>query len=1169
MNQNSESSAHYSMNKHEVKGEPKGFPKDMEICIDEYDWIISMNAEASLFFQFRPGENKKCKISELAANPDEKLALIDALQNLDTKDESIFQREDQYFRLRKFSEQEQAKNFTYYVIREAGEELRRNEKNKRLLAEMQIKLTGTSRGFWEWDFRNNYLHFSAEYYEMLSFNPEDFSATYENWLQLIHPEDQEAANERAQAWLKHKKEEYKNEFRLKTANGKWIWIKARGHVVAHDNKGNALRMVGSHEIIDKEKKAELALKKSEERYADLFYNQPIALWEEDFSDVNEMITELIKEGHKINEEYLYAKPDLVQELAYKIKIIRSNKRAQEQENYSMGAQTLINTLLELIPQVLVRQLLAIARKEKNFQMEYSSPGKQNEMLTYILNWSVLPAYEQNYSRVLISCTDITQNIKLAKKLKDSQERMQAAVEGSNDGLWDWDLQTNKAFHSERFARMLGYEPHELPYTVEAWNQLLHPDDIKMAYQEVDNYLSGRTASYESVFRMKAKDGSYKWIKGRGKFLADDEGKPKRFIGFNTDITQEVLSKNALSASEHLLKTTINSINNLIIYLSPDFRIQLANTAAAKIMGLRPERFQGSLCYELFYGRTSPCEHCPVEMAMKQQNPIAQQKIRPDGKILNRTIYPVIRDGQLHGNVVIAEDISDEVKIQEDLLRAKIKAEENEAKLKLLYHNMPNGSVQVNRDYIIESVNEVTCSITGYKKEELIGKPCGIICPKGPHKCPIFDMGKSKIDNDETFIKSKDGRLIPILKSCRRFQLHDTDIIIENFQDITQLRKMEKDLVEAKDKAEESDRLKSAFLANMSHEIRTPMNGIMGFAELLREHKLTIEEKSTYLNIIEKNGKRMLDIIGDLIDISRIEAGITEVHKEITNIPELIKECCQFFQPEAQSLGLMLSVKNNHQEISIITDRMKLHQILANLVKNAIKYTKQGSIEIGYYTKADRVHFYVKDSGIGIPKSLQEKIFERFRQAEMDLAREYEGAGLGLSICKAYVEMLGGSIQVKSEPGKGSCFSFHIHNSSIHGEIDDKSVIETEPKQEYTINSEILIAEDDEDAFFLIEQFLSKRGIICHHARNGRDAVAMASANNKYKIVLMDIKMPFMDGYEATRQIKKIRPDLKIFVQTAFAAPGDRQNAIKAGCDGFITKPLNLDKLFTLIAKNHE
>jgi PAS domain S-box-containing protein len=424
------------------------------------------------------------------------------------------------------------------------------------------------------------------------------------------------------------------------------------------------------------------------------------------------------------------------------------------------------------------------------------------------------------------------------------------------------------------------------------------------------------------------------------------------------------------------------------------------------------------------------------------------------------------------------------------------------------------------------------------------------------------------------------------------------------QDITEQKKLTADLIAAKNKAEEGERLKTAFLANMSHEIRTPMNGILGFAELLKEPNLSGHEQQEYIRIIEKSGARMLNIINDIVDISKIEAGLTEIHIEESNINEQIEYIYDFFKPEIESKGIKFFFRNglSAKESVIKTDREKMFAILTNLVKNAIKYSFGGTIEFGYIPigmtgqenegaqNTVEVHgraslqrpvslqhpmslqhpaflqFYVKDCGIGIPKDRQDAIFERFVQADIGDKRAFQGAGLGLSITKAYVEMLGGKIWVDSEEGKGSIFYFTVpYNIERHEMARDVNV-SVEDTPHYIKPLKILIAEDDEGSARLISLIVRKFSKEILYAVTGVEAVEVCRNNPDIDLVLMDIKMPVMDGYEASRQIRQFNTDVVIVAQTAYALLGDREKTIGAGCNDYLSKPVKKDQLLELMKK---
>ncbi|MBA4410559.1 MAG: hybrid sensor histidine kinase/response regulator [Odoribacter sp.] len=382
-----------------------------------------------------------------------------------------------------------------------------------------------------------------------------------------------------------------------------------------------------------------------------------------------------------------------------------------------------------------------------------------------------------------------------------------------------------------------------------------------------------------------------------------------------------------------------------------------------------------------------------------------------------------------------------------------------------------------------------------------------------------------------------------------------------------------ELVIAKEHAEQSDRLKSAFLANMSHEIRTPMNGILGFASILKEADLTGEEQREYLELMEQSGARMLNIINDIVDISKIESGLMEVHSKESNINEQIDYIHTFFKPEMDKKRIQFFSKKSlpGKEAVINTDREKIYAILTNLVKNAIKYTDEGSIEFGYNLKTERqttvLEFFIKDTGIGIPKHMQEAIFERFIQADITDKMARQGAGLGLSISKAFVELLGGKIRVSSEEGKDSIFYFTIpYKSQPHTKSDITTFVSDEGEKGQIRNLKVLIVEDDKISDLLILTMLKKISHQVLHSETGVEAIETCRNNPDLDLVLMDIKMPDMNGYEATRQIRQFNNDIIIIAQTAFGLSGDRGKAIEAGCNDYITKPINKDKLLPLIQK---
>jgi len=381
--------------------------------------------------------------------------------------------------------------------------------------------------------------------------------------------------------------------------------------------------------------------------------------------------------------------------------------------------------------------------------------------------------------------------------------------------------------------------------------------------------------------------------------------------------------------------------------------------------------------------------------------------------------------------------------------------------------------------------------------------------------------------------------------------------------IEEKEKREAELIAAKEIAEESDELKTAFLQNISHKIRTPLNGIIGFSELLNHEDLNKDEIKEFTSLIGQSGKRLLEIVNNVLDISKIQTGQVRIERKPVSINSLFSDLLTFFDPvaKAKSINLNYHIPEN-EDRTIFSDEGKLNQILTNLISNAIKFTKSGDIDYGYEIKDDFVQLYVKDTGLGIPPKLYEKVFEKFVQTDQSLCKDYEGAGLGLSICKGLVELLGGNIWFDSEINKGSTFYFVIpYKTIVEPSQTVEKYSEIPGKRSHRI---ILIAEDDWISFQYLRTILEKSDITVLHAENGEQAVELVRNTSEIDLILMDIKMPVMDGIEATKIIKRIRPDLPIIAQTAYTYSEEKSKISAIGCDEYLTKPLEYAKLNELL-----
>jgi len=524
--------------------------------------------------------------------------------------------------------------------------------------------------------------------------------------------------------------------------------------------------------------------------------------------------------------------------------------------------------------------------------------------------------------------------------------------------------------------------------------------------------------------------------------------------------------------------------------------------------------------------------------------------------------------------------------------AKLKLDESERRLSQVLESGNIVSLLLNKDGSIKYCNNYFLQITGYAKNEVIDKNWFEMFIPNNIKDEIYQVFSDNINtknitpNYENLILTKSKEQLYISWYNTKLHSDSNDVIgaacigvnITNSKDYE--RKLEEKnneykqinikLIEAKEKAEESERLKSAFLANMSHEIRTPMNGILDFSELLKEPNLKGEQQQEYIKRIEKAGARMLNILNDIIDISKLDSGQMEVNIKESNVIEQIEFIYNFFKPEVEKKGLKFLLKNklHSNEAAILTDKEKIFAILTNLIKNAIKYTNEGTIEFGCEKKGKYLQFLVKDTGIGIPKDKQEAIFERFLQADIQDKMARQGAGLGLSISKAYTEMLGGKIWVESEKGIGSTFYFTLpHNAEPEEKNVIGKVVLAEDKDNKIKNLKILIAEDDETSEMFISIIVKEFSQKVIKARTGIEAVEMCHKNPDIDLILLDIQMPDLNGYEASRQIRQFNKDVIIIAQTAFGLKGDREKAIEAGCNDYISKPIKKDILRSIIQKH--
>jgi PAS domain S-box-containing protein len=689
--------------------------------------------------------------------------------------------------------------------------------------------------------------------------------------------------------------------------------------------------------------------------------------------------------------------------------------------------------------------------------------------------------------------------------------------------------------------------------------------------------------------------------------------PMMWAFFIYSIIQNGITKD-LALNRENLRITLNSIGDAVIATDVKGRITQLNPAAESLLGIELSEYHGKRTDELF-------TFIEISSRKRMTNPI--EKVLESGKIIklglntvlqtkaNKEFYisdsaaPIYNDhNEICGVVLVFSDMTERFR-QEEKIR------QHEERFKLAIGASKAGLWDWFFDTGKVVYDERWAEIIGYTLNEL--EPLTMdTWRKRVHPGDLINLeelieahakGTINFIEHESRLKHKNGEWIWVIARGRIVQrdkqnnpLRMTGTLIdisrqkkneddlkaqieknrmlnqeyaqknrELTESINHIRKINAELVEARMNAEESYKLKSAFLANMSHEIRTPMNGIIGFSELLNDTKIPEDKRIYYAGIIIDSSKQLLNIVNDILDFSRMETGKISLSFEEVVVNDLINILYAFFEPQAKakSLNLIAHKPLSNDKSIIITDKTRLRQILTNLLNNAIKFTDEGTVEFGYKKSKTEIEFFVEDTGIGIPPELHEKIFEPFRQAELEISNQYGGTGLGLSISRKLTEYLDGKIWLDSKPGEGSSFHFTLPlKPDKSGETQIRSEKKLPNKKKY--NMLVLVVEDDDVNYLFLETILSKSQIKTIRAANGLEAVELCRQNPDINLVLMDIKLPFLNGYDATRQIKEFRPQLPVIAQTAYAMHEDRKKAMDAGCDGYISKPIIATELFNFI-----
>ena len=764
-------------------------------------------------------------------------------------------------------------------------------------------------------------------------------------------------------------------------------------------------------------------------------------------------------------------------------------------------------------------------------------------------------------------------------LQQSEKRLRLALSTIDDNVWEYNFpkRTMTFAVNEKSILDLNANVFEGKANI-IWWQTIVEEDRHIAEETFRQYMSGEITKHCIEYRVQLKDGSIRWILNRGGVISKSKsGKPVTVIGTLTDIQNYKTIQDELTATANRLSHLLINLQTGVLLEDENGKVVLTNKKFTEFFAYpgSPETLVGIECTELYESSTSlfkyPHEFLTnTDKNLKDRKPVNNEELKmADGRVLERNYIPLFIDDIYRGHLWTYNDITERK-------RSEVKLKKQEEKYRSIIANMNLGLIEVDLEENIRYVNQSFCLMSGYEEHELIGQNASDLFVKDENKKLLEEKNKSRqmglSDAYEMNVKTKTNDTNWWLV-CGAPLYNDKQQLIGSIGihlDITQQKILEQQLIEAKQIAEKSVHAKDLFLANMSHEIRTPMNAILGMSKQLQKTTLNQQQQS-FLEIIGTAAENLLVIINDILDFSKLEAGKVTLEEIGFNIRDLITNTSRVLKLKAEEKGLAFEVLIAPEVTKVLKgDPFRINQVLMNLLSNSIKFTKRGNVTLQcllYKNLPDsqELEIIVSDTGKGMDEAYLKNLFNKFSQEDESIARSYGGTGLGMSIVKQLVELMNGTIAVKSKKGEGT--QVNIQLSFAKGlETDLPKKDNSHVESHILADKKILLVEDNEMNRVVAETILNQYGASISEAVNGVDAVD-AIRLKKYDIVLMDIQMPVMDGLEATRIIRnEIRSNIPIIALTANAVKGEMEKCIQAGMNDYLSKPFEEEDLIRLIAK---
>jgi len=981
-------------------------------------------------------------------------------------------------------------------------------------------------GHWENNLIKNNLYWSDEIYKIFGAVPQSFEITNEIYLDYIHPDDRDSVQEAYKNNLRTR-EPYEIVFRIILEDGTVKYLNQKCSTM-FDKAGKPVRSLGTVMDISHTIKTEKALKQTEEKFQLLFENldQPFLICKPKTNDKGEAYDYIINDVNPASEKLFHGD-------FYELKD-RSILDLFSDPDFWIEKY---NYVLETSETIVFRKYSRDLHKHLDVVL-YPVMGKKQIAGIY---------------------SDVTQKVYAENQLQQLTARLQKVQQYAQIGFFDVHVVTGRSKWSSVMLQIFEYDKN-VKQSFETFMEQIHPDDSNRVRRTFRNSIKQREINVSLEFRLLLNRGKIKHI--YTEFSNTFEGKTcLKTEGWIQDISDLRTAISAMRESEEKLRMVTSGTKLGLWEWDLENKEFSLDDIGSAMLGYSPEEIWGD--ESIYLGLIHKDDNANLEKSLDKFWKRSSQLFSTEYRIkMKHGRYKWVScigvasdytaDGVPTKMIGFNQDISSRKKVESDL-------RDSENKFRRIFE-IENDSlflVDIKTGIILET-NDAASVLTEYSREDLLEQDFFSLSAQPNQMRTYVNLKRTRV-NDDSVIK-KSGETCKVEMSLAYFTWKSKMVILAAVRDVSERHRFEQELVDAKEKAEESDSLKSAFLANMSHEIRTPLNAIVGFSRLLARKNYEEEKRKLFIQDIQANSNQLLTIINDILDISKIESGQFILNPEPVCLNQLCQEVHDSMQVQIKNKDLTLFCEKplSDAEVTVNMDEVRLKQVLGNLLNNAIKFTEKGYIHFGYkQTNSGELTFFVKDTGIGIAAEKQNIIFEHFRQEDDTTTRKYGGTGLGLSISQSLIELMGGTIWVESKKGEGAHFFVKIpYKTIIEDQNSNKNNLEDALFRPEFNGEQILVCDDHTSSFVFISEMFEDQNVKVLQAKSGNEAVNICNDNPSISLVLMDIQMSGLNGVDAMLQIKKLQAHIPVVAQTAFAQKGDRERFMKEGFDEYITKPLD-------------